>query len=101
VPSWLDVISKITPQPRAVVQAGWQIPPLLVTPNKLPCASLGHPQAGWRSGVIYSMLISARRRGLNPQDYIIDILARLPSIKITHLHELLPGNWKPESGSAG
>ena len=61
---------------------------------------IGHPQAGWRSAVIYSMLISARRRGLNPQDYLTDILARLPSIKITHLHELLPGNWKPESGSA-
>jgi transposase len=62
---------------------------------------IGHPQAGWRSAVIYSMLISARRRGLNPQDYLTDVLARLPSIKITHLHELLPGNWKPESGSAG
>jgi hypothetical protein len=43
------------------------------------------------------MLISARRRGLNPQDYLTDVLARLPSIKITHLHELLPGNWKPDS----
>jgi transposase len=51
--------------------------------------------------VIYSMLISARRRGFNPQDYLTNILARLPSRKITHLHELLPGNWKPESGSAG
>jgi hypothetical protein len=35
--------------------------------------------------VIYSMLISARRRGLNPQDYLTDILARLPSIKMPHL----------------
>jgi hypothetical protein len=31
---------------------------------------IGHPQAGWRSAVIYSMLISARRRGFNPQDYL-------------------------------
>jgi transposase len=62
---------------------------------------IGHPQAGWRSAVIYSMLISARRRGLNPQDYLTDVLARLPSHKITHLPELLPGNWKPKSGSAG
>jgi transposase len=28
---------------------------------------IGHPQAGWRSAVIYSMLISARRRGLTPR----------------------------------
>jgi hypothetical protein len=43
----------------------------------------------------------AQRRGFNPQDHLTNILARLPSSKITHLHELLPGNWKPESGSAG
>ncbi len=58
---------------------------------------IGHPDAGWRSAVIYSLLISARRRGLNPQAYLTDILARLPSIKITHIHELLPGNWQPPS----
>jgi transposase len=58
---------------------------------------IGHPNAGWRSAVIYSVLISARRRGLNPQTYLTDILARLPSIKITELHQLLPGQWKPPS----
>jgi transposase len=58
---------------------------------------IGHPQAGWRSAVIYSMLISARRRGLNPQDYLTDILRRLPSTKITEIHQLLPGQWKPSS----
>jgi transposase len=60
---------------------------------------IGHPNAGWRSAVIYSVLISARRRGLNPQTYLSDVLARLPSIKITQIHELLPGNWKPEMAS--
>ena len=56
---------------------------------------IGHPQAGWRSAVIYSVLQSARRRGLNPQLYLTDILARLPSLKITQIRELLPGYWKP------
>ena len=27
---------------------------------------LGHPDAGWRSAVIYSIIISCRRRGINP-----------------------------------
>jgi hypothetical protein len=36
---------------------------------------IGHPDAGWRSAVIYSLLISARRRGLNPQIYSTDVLA--------------------------
>ena len=60
---------------------------------------IGHPDAGWRSAVIYSILISCRRRGLNPQEYLNDVLARLPSIKITQLQELLPAHWKPPSAS--
>jgi transposase len=58
---------------------------------------IGHPQAGWRSAVIYSVLISARRRGLNPHAYLRDILSRLRSMKITQIHQLLPANWKPAS----
>jgi transposase len=50
---------------------------------------IGHPDAGWRSAVIYSILGSCRRRGLNPHEYLTDVLARLPSIKITQIHELL------------
>ena len=42
---------------------------------------IGHPQAGWRSAVIYSILISCRRRGLNPDEYLTDVLGRLPSTK--------------------
>jgi hypothetical protein len=51
---------------------------------------IGHPHAGWRSAVIYSILISCRRRGLNPEEYLTDVLARLPSMKIHQIHELLP-----------
>lgn len=56
---------------------------------------IGHPQAGWRSAVIYSILLSCRRRGINPQNYLTDVLGRLPSTKITEIHQLLPGRWKP------
>ncbi len=56
---------------------------------------IGHPEAGWRSAVIYSILISCRRRGLNPQEYLTDVLARLPSAKITQIRELLPAHWEP------
>jgi len=31
---------------------------------------IGHPEAGWRSAVIYSIIVSCRRRGINPQDYL-------------------------------
>jgi len=56
---------------------------------------IGHPDAGWRSAVIYSLLVSCRRRGINPQEYLTDVLARLPTIKINQLDSLLPAHWKP------
>jgi transposase/IS1 family transposase len=62
---------------------------------------IGHPDAGWRSAVIYSMIASCRRRGINPQDYLTDVLRRLPQQKINHIDELLPENWKPPTSDTG
>ena len=56
---------------------------------------IGHPAAGWRSAVIYSILASCRRRRIDPEDYLTDVLRRLPEQKINHIDELLPANWKP------
>jgi transposase len=56
---------------------------------------IGHPDAGWRSAVIYSILVSLRRRGINPLEYLTDVLEQLPRAKITDIHNLLPANWKP------
>ncbi len=58
---------------------------------------IGHPDAGWRSAVIYSIVVSCRRRGINPQDYLTDVLRRLPDCKINQIDELLPGNWQPST----
>lgn len=56
---------------------------------------IGHPDAGWRSAVIYTIIQSCRRRGLNPQEYLTDVLERLPSLKSSQVKELLPSRWKP------
>jgi transposase len=56
---------------------------------------IGHPQAGWRSAVIYSILASCRRRSINPRDYLTDVLRRLPQTTINQIESLLPSNWKP------
>ncbi len=61
---------------------------------------IGHPDAGWRSAVIYSILVSCRRRGIDPEDYLSDVLRRLPEYKINQIDELLPANWKPPTSSA-
>lgn len=54
---------------------------------------IGHPQAGWRSAVIYTIIQSCRRRGIDPQLYLTDVLARLPAMKITEINCLLPQAW--------
>jgi len=55
---------------------------------------IGHPEAGWRSAVIYSIIQSCRRRGIDPQEYLTDVLGRLPGMKNTEIDVLLPGNWQ-------
>jgi hypothetical protein len=54
-----------------------------------------HSDAGWRSAVIYSILVSCRRRGVNPQQYLTDVLDRLPTANTSDIQDLLPANWKP------
>lgn len=56
---------------------------------------IGHPDAGWRSAVAYSVITSCRRRGINPQDYLTDVLRRLPTTKITDIEALTPAHWQP------
>jgi transposase len=57
---------------------------------------IGHPNAGWRSAVIYSIIVSCRRRGINPLDYLTDVLGRLPTAKIADIQNLLLANWEPQ-----
>jgi hypothetical protein len=54
---------------------------------------IGHPEAGERSAVIYTLLGSCRRHGINPFDYLKDLFARLPAAKITQIKEFTPAAW--------
>lgn len=56
---------------------------------------IGHPDAGWRSATIYSVIVSCRRRGIDPWQYMKDLFQRLPAMKQTELSTVLPRNWKP------
>lgn len=55
---------------------------------------IGHPDAGWRSAVIYTVIQNCRRFGINPQEYLTDVLERLPSMTSSQIHELLPRQWQ-------
>jgi transposase len=54
---------------------------------------IGHPEAGQRSAVIYSILGSCRRLGINPAEYLQDAFERLPKAKTSELKSLTPAAW--------
>jgi transposase len=54
---------------------------------------VGHPEAGERSAVIYTLLGSCRRQGINPFDYLKDLFTRLPAAKITEIKQFTPSEW--------
>ena len=58
---------------------------------------IGHPDAGWRSAVIYSIVGSCRRRGIEPGAYLADVLRRLPAMMANEVKDLVPARWKPAS----
>jgi transposase len=43
--------------------------------------------------VIYTLLGSCRRHGLNPFDYLKDLFTRLPAAKIPQIKEFTPAAW--------
>jgi len=54
---------------------------------------IGNPEAGERSAVIYTLLGSCRRHGINPFDYLKDLFTRLPAAKITQIKDFTPAAW--------
>ena len=54
---------------------------------------IGHPEAGERSAVVYTLLGSCRRHGINPFDYLKDLFTRLPAAKITEIGQFTPRAW--------
>lgn len=54
---------------------------------------IGHPEVGQRSAVIYSVLGSCRRLGINPAEYLQDLFERLPNAKTSEIKSLTPAAW--------
>ena len=56
---------------------------------------IGSPGAGQRSAIIYSIIVSCERHGIDPYAYMCDVLERLPKMtNQENIDALLPGNWK-------
>jgi transposase len=57
---------------------------------------IGHPDAGQRSAIIYSLVVSCQRHSKDPLAYLKDVLARLPALtNQDDLSPLTPALWQP------
>ena len=55
----------------------------------------GSDAGGRRAAAIYSLIETAKLNGVNPQQYLADLLARIADHPARQIAELLPWNWKP------
>jgi len=58
-------------------------------------ATLVHQKAlpGERSAIIYSIIESCRRHGIEPYTYLHDVLTRLPSMTNRQIKDIVPKAW--------
>ena len=54
---------------------------------------VGDAQAGERSAIIYTVIESCRRRGLDPYAYLRKVLTRLPHMTNRQIPEVTPQAW--------
>ena len=54
----------------------------------------GSLRAGKRAAAVMSLIRSAKLNGLDPYDYLKDVLARLPTQRDSRIGELLPHRWQ-------
>jgi transposase len=53
----------------------------------------GDAYAGERSAIIYSIIESCRRHGIEPYSYLHDVLTRLPSMTNRQIKDIVPKAW--------
>ena len=54
---------------------------------------IGDAGAGQRSAIIYSIIESCRRRGIDPHAYLCDVLTRLPHMTSWQIKDITPEAW--------
>jgi transposase len=54
---------------------------------------VGEADAGERAAIIYTIIESCRRRGIDPYAYLKDVLTRLPNMTNHQIPEVTPAAW--------
>jgi transposase len=53
----------------------------------------GSESGGWQNAVMYTVVQNCKMHGINPEEYLKDVLGRLPHIKAEEARELTPAKW--------
>lgn len=61
---------------------------------------IGAAEAGKKTAILYTIVESCRRRGIDPLAYLHDVLTRLPRYTNHTVHELTPENWTKARASS-
>ena len=54
---------------------------------------IGDAEAGWRGAILYTIIESCRRRGIDPHAYLRDMLTRLPKMTNWQIKDITPDAW--------
>ncbi len=56
----------------------------------------GSDRGGQRAASMYSLIVTCKMNGVDPQAWLADVLARIAGHPAHRLDELLPWNWRPQ-----
>jgi transposase len=60
----------------------------------------GSDRGGQRAAAMYSLIVTAKMNGVDPQAWLADVLSRIAAHPAHRLDELLPWNWRPPAQRA-
>jgi transposase len=59
----------------------------------------GSDRGGQRAAAMYSLVVTAKMNGVDPQAWLTDVLSRIATHPSHRLDELLPWNWTPRASA--
>lgn len=59
----------------------------------------GSDAGGRRAAALYTLIETCKMNGVDPRAWLADVLERLPGHPAKRIDELLPWNWKGETGT--
>jgi transposase len=68
-----------------------------IRPTKLGAKNwlfIGREEAGQSAAVLYTIMVNCRRLDIDPREYLVDVLTRLPAMQASEAAALTPAAWQ-------